>query len=1015
MSSTFLDAFPSLNNYPWLSSTWSQGPTSDMYNVTELTRLHQSLKDYEAFLICAPIIDPSSQTLKELLQDEHNLTAHAANVKHAKKPICDKRKFKNHAHPGLASTLESGYATHVNAFKVLHKTIENCFCISNFHVAMIHLSYLQEENFHGTLPDWDFLFSLKTFTQVDDTITLDKDPNIIRAQSFRLPLHAAVLISPIFLLSNFSIYKYPWERDSLLEYSYRLGNMKPEILLRVERLIWTEFFSVYNNVKTLHDAMTSLVKNMPWGDLANVTPEVREWFNLSKLASGGPSQPLPISNQSDTCCLGAHRLDDSHSLHCANLLPEMPATTGSDTNGKNGKNGENGKNSKNSKNEENNKNDDNSMDTEDQSKEGGTQSHNDQGRKSSKPKKKRKNSKPTPKVRVQKSSVPPTNSKPSPLDPLTVLKREVATIEEGAHRQWTKSEDITLRVVPAAKNYSCTINVFQVDGQQRDIKLDFHEEFVCRRVREWHKAVEQNYVVNNSVAQPLWLMDPTRSTFAIVDHSDLYDISQIHYLLQERKQNIMVKNVPGKRRKFGFAALQEVQHVNHTVDIHDHSIKCGPKLLGKRLRSGTLAQVLQCATMENGKILNALDLPMPTALLEESSFMTDLVSWRLAMGELNCPRGEEYPTSKFRWALVITKGGTHWVHVDNDSFATFICPRTGAKWWIIATPKEGFEHAAEFAHLEKGYDASLPCPDLWNYEAILLTEGMMLIMRPNTRHTVFTVKNTIVAGGYFYSTPCLPDSMKAMTHCFNADGAVTNNNTPVSQLALQRMLSFFHTGLVKQEVHHETDEFQHLPVIESTAGCQEFVVAWLNTSSLTIQEREQYMYVRGLSYVLVEWIGHHYNIQVDGERPNVTASSTLWSFNDILFAIGQFLADVVCYQRHAQSSRIDGAPGCNPDLLEVYIRKIFSKNGVTNDVYQGYHIRSKEIAIVGDSNHHITYGPIFTGTWHAKKRSNVGNYQAKDLQTIMSMGNSDGERDICQSSMEGQEWFMLMCARRSQV
>ncbi|KAF9032579.1 hypothetical protein BJ165DRAFT_1410751 [Panaeolus papilionaceus] len=697
MSSTFLDAFPSLNNYPWLSSTWSQGPTSDMYNVTELTRLHQSLKDYEAFLICAPIIDPSSQTLKELLQDEHNLTAHAANVKHAKKPIRDKQKFKNHvstAHPGLASTLESGYATHVNVFKVLHKTIENCFCISNFHVAMIHLSYLQEENFHGTLPDWDFSFSLKTFTQVDDTITLDKDPNIIRAQSFRLPLHAAVLISPIFLLSNFSIYKYPWERDSLLEYSYRLGNMKPEILLRVERLIWTEFFSVYNNVKTLHDAMTSLVKNMPWGDLANVTPEVREWFNLSKLASSGPSQPLPISNQSDTCCLvcdveGAHRLDDSHSLHRANLLPEMPATTGSDTNGKNSENGENGKNSENSENgensenEENNENDENGMDTEDQSKEGGTQSRNDQGRKSSKPKKKHKNSKLTPKVRVQKSSVPPTNSKPSPLDLLTVLKREPPMDKKrGYHSLCGPCGKVAL-----------------------SMSFKWMEEFVCWHVREWHKAVEQNYVVNDSVAQPLWLADPTRSTFTIVNHS----------------------------------------------------IKCGPKSLGKRLRSGTLAQVLQCATMENGKILNALDLPMPTALLEESSFMTDLVSWRLAMGELNCPRGEEYPTTK---------------------------------WWIIATPKEGFEHATEFAHLEKGYDTSLPCPDLWNYEAILLTEGMML--------------------------------MKAMMHCFNADGAVTNNNTPVSRLALQHMLSFFHTGLVKQEVHHESKPacvlFQFVTMLTETVA-----------------------------------------------------------------------------------------------------------------------------------------------------------------------------------------------------
>ncbi|KAF9049143.1 hypothetical protein BJ165DRAFT_1464582 [Panaeolus papilionaceus] len=586
---------------------------------------------------------------------------------------------------------------------------------------------------------------------------------------------------------------------------------------------------------------------------------------------------------------------------------------------------------------------------------------------------------------------------------LTILKRELAMIKEEAQRRWVKNEDVTLRVAPAAKNYTATIGIFDVYNHRREIKLDFHEEFISRRVREWHKVVEQNYVVKDDIPQPRWLAEPTTSAFAILDYSDLHDLPRVHRILRESKQNIVVKNVPGKRRAFNLAALQEVQRVDHTVDIHDHSVQCRPTSLGKRLRSGTLEQVLQCATMENGKILNALDLPMPTATLEETCFTTDLVSWRLTMGELNCPRGEEYPTSKFRWALVTTKGGLHWVHLDNDGFATFIHVRTGAKWWIIATPKKGHEDAAEFAHLEKDYDASLPRPDLWDYEAVLLTENTMLLMRPNTRHVVLTVDHTIVAGGYFYSTPCLTDSLKAFIHCFNADGAVTNSNTAASRPALQRILSFFYVGLVKKGVHHETDEYHHLPNLESSHGCQEFLVACvigvtmiifdfkayaggigLDTNVLNRREREQYMYVRGLAYAMVEWLDHHYIVQVETVQPNLTQSKQPQSSNDILFAIGQFLGDVACYQRRAKSAQIDGAPGCNPHLLENYIRQTFSINGTSNSVYEGYCARTKEIAITGDKNHRITYGPIFVDTWHANKRSSVEAYAVKGIQFILS-------------------------------
>lgn len=161
--------------------------------------------------------------------------------------------------------------------------------------------------------------------------------------------------------------------------------------------------------------------------------------------------------------------------------------------------------------------------------------------------------------------------------------------------------------------------------------------------------------------------------------------------------------------------------------------------------------------------------------------------------------------------------------------------------------------------------------------------------------------------------------------------------------------------------------------------CETIGRTGFDSSMLTRREREQYTYVRGLAYALVEWLDHHYTIQVETGPSNLPGMSHSWSFNDILFAVGQFLGDVVCYQQRAKSAQIDGAPGCSPDALEDYIRDTFSVNGIPNSVYRGYHVRTKEIDVAGDENHCITYGPIFTGKWHAKKRSRVETYVAKGI------------------------------------
>lgn len=199
---------------------------------------------------------------------------------------------------------------------------------------------------------------------------------------------------------------------------------------------------------------------------------------------------------------------------------------------------------------------------------------------------------------------------------------------------------------------------------------------------------------------------------------------------------------------------------------------------------------------------------------------------------------------------------------------------------------------------------------------------------------------------------------------------------------------------------------------EGSSGC----AIGFDGSSLSRAEREQYTYVRGLAYSMVEWLDHHYTIRL------TSGSMQQQSYDSILNAVGQFLADVTCYQCLAKASHIDGAPGCNPHHLEEHIRQVFHVNGTPNPVYRGYHARAKEIALTGDKNHHITYGPIFTDVWHAERKRDVVQYSLKgnssqafsqstqispsvsDLDQITSMGRSDAKFDLLGQLSEWEGW-----------
>lgn len=131
---------------------------------------------------------------------------------------------------------------------------------------------------------------------------------------------------------------------------------------------------------------------------------------------------------------------------------------------------------------------------------------------------------------------------------------------------------------------------------------------------------------------------------------------------------------------------------------------------------------------ENGKALNALDLPMLwTDEGISHKLATDRVAFQATTGTIGFPRTTDYfPLNQMQWGLCNTAGTMHAAHVDSDGTATEVRPKNeeAGKWWIFGIPKNGKSMADIHFFDSDSYDPYHANTDLFTYEAVYLQCGI---------------------------------------------------------------------------------------------------------------------------------------------------------------------------------------------------------------------------------------------------------------------------------------------------
>ncbi|KAF8873088.1 hypothetical protein BD779DRAFT_1679429 [Infundibulicybe gibba] len=460
----------------------------------------------------------------------------------------------------------------------------------------------------------------------------------------------------------------------------------------------------------------------------------------------------------------------------------------------------------------------------------------------------------------------------------------------------TKLDDPTLNHLATPKKHvGPAYCVFGPQGEQFEIKPTSHCQDELKKLLCILNAVTNEYVDG----QPLHISRPKDSTFAIFSEKE-FDLLHDQAILDTlRTRNIVVTGRMCSPANFDLKSLGKLRLLTRVDTIQDQSIDPG-KNFNYNLRNveGTLLQMHACASIpgDAGKILNALDCPMGNGNLMCNGFTSDLHARWATQRLLDCGANKPLPAEDIRWGLAATSGASHWFHIDSDGFGTYIDVQTGGKLWIIARPKIDGGSRADFARVDillpPNFDISDPCTAQWDLEAVFLTPGTRLIMRPNTPHAVYTQGHTICHGGHFYATSCLQDTLYSLIHSFVAGSVVTNTEHRAS------------SGLA-----HREDYVDHMLPLHTMNGVLDlFSICILTETSnilnlqtydggMSLEDRKCCVEARHRSRDLLDWFFSRYQL--------VRAGTVLDGYKDVYL---RFLARVVIalvrYKKLATEAKI---------------------------------------------------------------------------------------------------------------
>ncbi|KIM35727.1 hypothetical protein M413DRAFT_32284 [Hebeloma cylindrosporum] len=347
-----------------------------------------------------------------------------------------------------------------------------------------------------------------------------------------------------------------------------------------------------------------------------------------------------------------------------------------------------------------------------------------------------------------------------------------------------------------------------------------------------------------------------------------------------------------------------------------------------RLVSGTLRQFIENAeSRRDKKVLRIIRMPSETSP-SATAFGSEFMAWRETKSCVYCKEEDPSLIKHLLWNDITTEHSAQWWRLSPHGFGLYFDVREGSQWILIATPPNRPDQEQEiprdyfvdphfflssFQPLKVGSD-DMPI----DVEAIHLTEGMRIIIPPNTPYAAFTTENCIATGGYYLSIPNMSNSFYGLINSFVLGSLVHDSDLLCPALYFRRIIHYLHsTFVINNSATQDNDDYHHLFTFQDLTDdegltvksaiqdvesslCLFAIAIFMNAldkrtyiplvqagTSLSAEDRAEqrkkdlnsiphiecchFCYVRGLAFDLIGWFFHHYDLQKDGKEPTQDA------------------------------------------------------------------------------------------------------------------------------------------------
>jgi hypothetical protein len=295
--------------------------------------------------------------------------------------------------------------------------------------------------------------------------------------------------------------------------------------------------------------------------------------------------------------------------------------------------------------------------------------------------------------------------------------------------------------------------------------------------------------------------------------------------------SVVLTNTPGPLLAFDKKGLQTLDDIDRRIALQGGSSLSPPwfrydvitlpdlsipakRDFNVRILGGTLADLLasSMAPPEHKKALNALDLPNPSAAVEQAPYATDVRAvWR-TKGFEGCI--SFIPNGDVRFGLGATEGAVSFWHFDPQGQGTYVRIAAGMKLWAVAVPKDPGQRSSTRLWTDKKLDIRNLDLTQYRVEMMLLRAGDTMcvplsfmqatsdrelttsLQEAGVIHAVLTISNSICHGGHYLAVSNLQQLTVSAVHAFFKGRVSTNSETDSFWARMNSMATFFYQFLV---------------------------------------------------------------------------------------------------------------------------------------------------------------------------------------------------------------------------